>query len=448
MALNPPRVGLYTCGPTVYDYSHIGHGRKYVNDDVLKRTLTYHGYQVKHVENVTDVGHLVSDADTGEDKMEKGAAKAGKTVWEIAQFYIDDFLKMIGELNIIPPEVLCRATEHIPEQIEMIKVLMEKGFAYDTEEAVYFDVSKFPDYGKLFGQKLSDKQVAVREEVVVSKVKRNPEDFALWFKLVGHYADHTMRWVSPWGEGFPGWHIECSAMSIKYLGEQFDIHTGGEDHLSIHHPNEIAQSEAATGKSPFVKYWIHHAFVTIGGQKMSKSLGNFIRVSDVIGKGFEPLALRYLFLTTHYRKQMNFTWEALEGAAAARKKLAELVSGWGEAKVGCVEFEARFQAAIEDDLNMPEALAVVWEMAKSDYPEGAKKRSILKFDEVLGLELKNSRTQKLKNSSISEEAKELLAERERLRKEKKYAEADEIRKDIEEMGYKVEDTASGAKLIR
>lgn len=442
--IKPPKVGLYTCGPTVYDFTHIGHGRKYVNDDVLKRTLSYLGYEVKHVENVTDVGHLVSDADAGEDKMEKGAVKMGKTVWEVAQFYLDDFLKVMGQLGIIPPDVLCRATEHIPEQISMISKLIEKGFAYETEEAVYFEVGKFSGYDKLFGQKLAEKEVAVRSTVVAGEEKRNPADFALWFKRKGRFADHQMHWDSPWGDGFPGWHIECSAMSTKYLGQQFDIHTGGEDHQSIHHPNEIAQSEAASGRHPFVKYWVHHAFLTVSGQKMSKSLGNFIRVSDVVDKGFDPLALRYLFLTTHYRKQMNFTWESLEAAAAAYKKLAGLVASWGESAVGCAEFEERFKNAVEDDLNMPEALAVVWEMAKSDYPGSAKKRSVLKFDEVLGLQL--AAVSRQPTVEITNELKKLLAERERFRKDKKFKEADRVRAEIEARGYAVEDTSSGIRV--
>lgn len=442
--IDPPHVGMYTCGPTVYDYTHIGHGRKYINDDVLRRTLTYLGYKVTLVENVTDVGHLVSDADTGEDKMEKGAAKMGKTVWEVAQFYLDDFLKVTELLNILPPDVLARATDNIAEQIAMISKLMEKGYAYETDEAVYFDISKFPDYDKLFGQKLAEKEVAVRSGVVAGEEKRNPADFALWFKRKGRFANHQMHWDSPWSDGFPGWHIECSAMSIKYLGERFDIHTGGEDHLPVHHPNEIAQSEAATGKKPFVKYWVHHAFLTVGGQKMSKSLGNFIRVSDVVEKGFDPLVLRYLFLTTHYRKQINFTWEALEGAQTALSKLRQLVAGWEEPAIGCAEFEGKFKEAIEDDLNMPEALAIVWEMAKSDYPGKAKKKSILKFDEVLGLNLKEST--KIRSYEVTNEIKELLEKREELRKEKRFEEADKVREQIEAKGYEVEDTLEGSKV--
>src|SRR5258706_3274603 len=315
-------VGMYACGPTVYDFPHIGHGRKYVNDDILRRVLEkVEGYKVTHVQNITDVGHLVSDSDTGEDKMEKGAKKYGKTVWEVAEEYTNYFFKEMDSLNILRPTISCKASDHIPEQIELIKKLIEKGFAYDTPEAVYFEVAKFADYGKLFGHGLAEKQVGVREEVETDANKKNPADFALWFKRIGKFADHTMHWESPWGDGFPGWHIECSAMSMKYLGEQFDIHTGGEDHLSIHHPNEIAQSEAATGKKPFVKYWFHSAFLTVDGKKMSKSLGNVYKVADIAERGFSPIALRYLYLSTHYKKTMNFTWEALEAASNAYLKL-------------------------------------------------------------------------------------------------------------------------------
>ena len=286
------KVGLYTCGPTVYDYSHIGHGWKYVNDDLLKRLLTYNGYQVTHVQNITDVGHLVSDADEGEDKLETGAAKTGKSVWETAEMFIKGFYETMDKLNILRPDVVCRATEHISEQIELIKRLVDKGFAYDTPEAVYFDVAKFPRYGELSGQRLADKLVAARQDVQTGSHIKNPVDCVLWFKLAGRFEKHVMKWDSPWGAGFPGWHIECSAMSMRYLGETFDIHTGGEDHIPVHHTNEIAQSEAATGK-PFVKYWMHSAFLTVDGQKMSKSLRNMYRVEDVAEKGFGPMALRY-----------------------------------------------------------------------------------------------------------------------------------------------------------
>lgn len=459
--INPPNVGLYTCGMTVYDYAHIGHGRKYVNDDILKRTLMAFGYKVKHVQNVTDVGHLVSDADEGEDKLEKGAAKIGKTVWEVADFFTKDFYSSMDKLNIIRPDIICKATDHIKEQIEMVQKLLEKGFAYDTPEAVYFDVTKFAKYDGLFGQKLSEKRIAVRKEVKEGEHKKHPADFALWFKRVGRFADHVMHWDSPWGDGFPGWHIECSAMSLKYLGDEFDpfgklrvdgehgrtidIHTGGEDHLSIHHPNEIAQSEGATGKSPFVKYWLHTAFLMVDGRKMSKSLGNFYTVDDVIKKGYEPLALRYLYLTSHYRDPLNFTWESLSAAQAGLDKLRNLVSALkspttraflSEEKAQKIdEFRNRFLETVGDDLNTPQALAVLWEAIKSNIPSEDKYDLVLSFDEVLGLNLGKVPAA----APTSEKVKTLLKEREKLRGEGKFEEADKIRSKIYDLGFEIKD---------
>jgi len=445
--INPPKVGMYSCGITAYDYAHIGHGRKYVTDDLIKRLLTYSGYKVKHVENVTDVGHLVSDADEGEDKLEKGAARAGKTVWEVAEFFTKYFYDSMDKLNIERPNVICKATDHIPEQIELVKKLVEKGLAYDTPEAVYFDVSKFPKYGEAFGQKLSEKQVAVREEVKTGEYKKNPADFALWFKRVGRFENHTMHWESPWGDGFPGWHIECSAMSMKYLGEQFDIHTGGEDHLSIHHPNEIAQSEGATGKHPFVKYWIHTAFLMVDGMKMSKSLANFYTIDDVEKKGFDPLALRYFYFGSHYRKPLNFTWEGLGAAQTALTKLKVQIATLkisdrtvlSEEKNEKVEsFRNFFFEALDDDLNTAKALSVLWEMLGSSIPSEDKYDMAISFDEVLGLKLSESR---INSQEVPENIKKLMSKREDLRKEKKFEEADKIRKQIEEAGFDVKDTS-------
>lgn len=444
-AVNPPNVGLYTCGMTVYDYAHIGHGRKYVNDDILKRLLTAFRYKVKHVQNVTDVGHLVSDADSGEDKMEKGAIKTGKTVWEVADFFTKHFYESMDKLNIIRPDIICKATDHIKEQVEMVRQLIEKGFAYDTPEAVYFDISKFFKYDGLFGQKLSEKRIAVREEVKEGGHKKHPADFALWFKTMGRFANHVMYWDSPWGKGFPGWHIECSAMSVKYLGDRFDIHTGGEDHLSIHHPNEIAQSEAATGKSPFVKYWLHTAFLLVEGRKMSKSLGNFYTVDDVIKKGYEPLSLRYLYLTSHYRDPLNFTWESLSAAQAGLDKLRNQVSALksqetrtslSEEKAQKIEeFGNRFLRAVGDDLNTPQALAVLWEMMKSSIPSQDKYDLALSFDEVLGLKLNTLPDKK----EIPLEIKKLIKDREELRSKGKFEEADSLRVRIEKAGYTIKD---------
>jgi cysteinyl-tRNA synthetase len=446
-AINPPNVGMYTCGMTVYDYAHIGHGRKYVSDDILKRVLIANGYKVKHVQNVTDVGHLVSDSDEGEDKLEKGAIRQGKTVWEVAEFFTKNFYDSMDELNIIRPDIICKATDHIKEQIEMVGKLMDKGYAYDTPEAVYFDVTKFKKYGEAFGQKLEDKRTAARSEVQTGEHKKHPADFALWFKRVGRFENHTMHWESPWGDGFPGWHIECSAMSTKYLGDQFDIHTGGEDHLSVHHPNEIAQSEAATGKSPFVKYWIHTAFLMVDGKKMSKSLGNFYTVEDIKKKGFDPLSLRYLYLTAHYRDPLNFTWESLQAAQNALEKLKSQISSLKsqtdrsvlspEKEKEIEKFRNDFSASVNDDLNTSKALAVLWEVLKSNIPSGDKYDLALSFDEVLGLKLSESPDNKIK---ITDEIKNLLEKREALRRDKKFEEADKIRKQIEEAGYAVNDT--------
>jgi cysteinyl-tRNA synthetase len=334
----------------------------------------------------------------------------------------------------------------------MVEKLIEKGLAYDTPEAVYFDVAKFPKYGEAFGQKLSEKQVAVREEVKTGEYKRNPQDFALWFKRVGRFENHTMHWDSPWGDGFPGWHIECSAMSVKYLGEQFDIHTGGEDHISIHHPNEIAQSEGATGKSPFVKYWLHTAFLMVDGKKMSKSLANFYTVSDIVEKGFDPLALRYLYLGANYRDPLNFTWESLQAAQNALNKLKSQISNHEhlggvksqsdrtvlseEKEKKVEEYRNQFMESVNDDLNTAKGLAVLWEMLGSNIPSGDKYDLAMGFDEILGLNLSESR---IKNQEVPNNIKKLMEKREKLRKEKNFEEADKLRTQIEEAGYKVED---------
>ncbi|NTV30831.1 cysteine--tRNA ligase [candidate division WWE3 bacterium] len=445
-SIKPDRVGLYTCGMTVYDYAHIGHGRKYTMDDVLRRTLTFLGYQVTHVQNVTDVGHLVSDADEGGDKMEKGALKAGKTVWEIAEFFTQHFYDSMDRLHILRPTVVCRATDHIQEQIDLIQRLIDNNVAYDTPEAVYFEVSKFLEYGQLFGQKLDEKEIAVREDVITGSYKRNPADFVLWAKRTGHHANHIMHWDSPWGDGFPGWHIECSAMSMKYLGETFDIHTGGEDHLSIHHPNEIAQSQAATGE-PLAHYWIHHAFLMVDGQKMSKSLGNFYRVEDVIERGFNPISLRYLYLNSHYRKPLNFTWSGLE---AAEKGLYSLLS-WMQDVPAEEADEAytqdslihrnNFIQSICDDLNTPKTLAAVWEMVRSDLPRGQKLKLMREFDEVLGFGLDDFR-----HIVIPEDVKELLDARNEARNSKDYSKSDQLRDQIDQLGYTILDTKEGSIL--
>lgn len=446
--INPPNVGLYTCGMTVYDYAHIGHGRKYVGDDILRRTLMRFGYEVNHVQNVTDVGHLVSDSDEGEDKLEKGAKKQGKTVWEVAEFFTDHFYKTMDQLNVLRPTFVCKATEHIPEQIALVETLIDKGFAYDTPEAVYFDVTKFFPYESLFGrQKLEDKKTAVRASVNAGEHKKRAADFALWFKRVGRFADHQMHWESPWGEGFPGWHIECSAMSMKYLGEHFDMHTGGIDHIPVHHPNEIAQSEAATGKK-FVNYWIHYNFLRVDGKKMSKSLGNFYTIEDVIKKNIDPLALRYLYLTSHYRSELNFTWESL---GAAQNTLAQLRTymtnlshesnrtNLSNEKLEKVDgFRDKFDAALANDMNTPQALAVVWEVLKSNIPSPDKYDLLMDFDDVLGLALRVGPAE-----TIPKNMQNLGKKIDQLRKEKKFQEADAVRSHIMQLGYSVETTTSG-----
>ncbi len=456
--LHPPKVGLYTCGMTVYDYTHIGHGRKYVGDDVLRRVLVRFGYEVTHVQNVTDVGHLVSDADEGEDKLEKGAKKTGKTVWEVAEFFTKNFYDSMDKLGILRPTVICKATEHIAEQIALIEKLLSKGLAYDTPEAVYFDVTKFEGYGSLFGQKLEEKNVAVRDEVKTGDDKIHPADFALWFKRVDRFADHVMHWESPFGDGFPGWHIECSAMSMKYLGDTIDIHTGGTEHMAVHHPNEIAQSEGATGKQ-FVRYWVHHGHLMIDGAKMSKSLGNIYTVDDVIHKGFDPLALRYFYFTAHYKKPLNFTWEALANAQRSLEELRSQISNFkfqisnskrtilSEEKLGKVDsFRDKFDQTLSNDLNMPQALAVAWQVVKSNIPSQDKYDLLIDFDEVLGLQLQQTANSKQQTASIPEDIQKLLDQREVLRKEQKFIEADEIRKTIEGKGYTLKDTQEGVRI--
>lgn len=440
--LNPPKVGIYTCGPTVYDYTHIGHLRKYVGDDILRRVLEANGYETKHVMNITDVGHLVSDEDSGEDKMEKGARESGRTVWEVAKFYEDYFWNSLGKVNIQRPNIVAKATQHINEQIKLIQKLEKNGFIYITEEAIYFDVSRFKDYTKLSGQRLEDKETGSRVDVVVDKQKRNPQDFALWFFTVGHFEGHTMRWPSPWGEGFPGWHIECSAMSMEYLGDSFDIHTGGIDHIPVHHTNEIAQSEAATTHQ-FVKFWVHHGWLLVKGEKMSKSKKNFYRIDEVIEEGLDPLALRYLFLTAHYRDKLNFTWESLQAAQNALNNLREEIRLWQQPKGDVGQYWQKFLEAANSDLNMPQAVAVLWEMVKSDLPSSQKSKDLLEMDKILGLGLNEYLG---KQVLVPEEVMHLVRKREQVRNTGDFKESDKLRKEIKKLGYEIEDTPSGPKV--
>ncbi len=447
-------VKMYTCGPTVYDYAHIGNLRTYIFEDILRRVLRYNDYRVTHVMNITDVGHLTDDGDQGEDKMEKGSAREGKTAWEIAEFYTKAFQHDLADLNILEPMIWCKATDHISEQIALVQTLIDKGFTYETSDGIYFDTTKLSDYGKL--AQLDKQELKAGARVDMGE-KKHPHDFALWkFSPAG--AKRQMEWDAPFAhgqKGFPGWHIECSAMATKYLGQQFDIHCGGVDHIPVHHTNEIAQTEAAAGIQPWVRFWMHGEFLLINEGRMGKSEGNFLTLQSLQDKKIDPIAFRYFVLQAHYRKQLNFTWEALGAAETALNRLRAHAADWDssvaealkdkEPLIGCAEYEARFKAAIEDDLNIPEALAIVWELVKSEYPGGAKKASILKFDEVLGLGLAEYGRVK---SEISDQALGLLNQREALRKEKRFGDADKIRVQLEEMGYRVMDTDEGAKLVK
>lgn len=447
-------VGLYTCGPTVYNYAHIGNLRTYVFEDVLRRTLElsgrYAGYKVKHVMNITDVGHLISDADDGEDKLEKGARREGKSVWDIAKFYARAFLDDLENLNIKKAHKLVPATSEIKEQIKLINLLFARGFAYETAQAIYFDVAKFRGYTKLSRQKLSQKLVGAREGVVIDLEKKHPADFVLWFKLVGRFKNHTMRWPSLWGDGFPGWHIECSAISAKYLGQPFDIHTGGVDHINVHHTNEIAQSEGAYRK-PLAKIWMHGEFLLIDNAKMAKSDQNFLTLKLLMDKGFSPLTFRYLVLTAHYRSKLNFSWESLEAAENSLKNLYDFIKelklhGY-DGLTPINKYEKRFLGAIYDDINTPEALAVVWKLIR-DYrkdPQKFESVAVLDlfygFDEILGLKLRKVEAEKVPIEIIK-----LAKEREKLRQRKEWVKSDELRKKINEKGYYVWDTSEGPKI--
>ncbi|MBP7700728.1 cysteine--tRNA ligase [Candidatus Woesebacteria bacterium] len=482
------KVGLYACGLTVYDYTHLGHLRKYTMDDVLVRMLKHEGYQVNFIQNVTDVGHLASDEDTGEDKLEKGAKKYGKTVWEIAREFEDYFFRSMDLMGNLRPDKSTRATEHIEEQLNLVKKLEEKGYTYVIEnDGVYFDTSKFPEYGKMAGLDLDHQKEGSRVEKVEGK--RNPSDFALW-KFEREGENRAMVWESPWNKrSFPGWHIECSAMSMKYLGDQFDIHTGGIDHIPVHHTNEIAQTEAATGKVPFVKYWVHHNMLKVDGIKMSKSLGNFFTVDDIINRGFSPRALRLLLMSAHYQSEMNFTWENLAGMQKSYERLLKLVADLqknsdvkdengkkserankdDDLSEKSKEFKAKFFGALAENLNTAQALATLWEVTKSTEINKEDKLSLLlQFNEIFQLDLENAAAvlQKIKlgkvsskstdggltddgsgeNSELTEEVKQILAEREVARKNNDWKKSDELRDLLLEKGYKVLDSADGQKL--
>jgi len=445
--LKDKEAGMYTCGPTVYFYAHIGNLRTYVFEDILKRVLLYNKFKVEHVMNITDVGHLTSDADEGEDKMLKGAKREGKTVWEIAEYYTKAFKEDLKELNILEPDVWCKATDHIKDMINLIKRLEEKGFTYSAEGNIYFDVSKFKNYGKMARLNLENLQAGAR--IKIDPNKKNPQDFVLWFTK-SKFDNQEMKWDSPWGLGYPGWHIECSAMSMRYLGEQFDIHCGGIDHIPVHHTNEIAQSEGATGKK-WVSYWLHGEFLQIDNGKMAKSTGKISTINNLKEKGYEPLSFRYLCLGTHYRKQLTFSFEALDGAQIAynklKNKILELKDNLESRNADKKEFyEKEFLNHINDDLNIPRGLALVWDLLKDkDLGNKEKYDLILYFDKVFGIRLDEVKEEKIK---LTPEEKKLIDEREEARKEKDFVKADRIRNELKDKGIILEDAKDGVRWKR
>ena len=448
-ALNEKQVTMYCCGPTVYNYAHIGNMRTYIFEDLLSRTLRLH-WPLKHVMNVTDVGHLVSDADEGEDKMEVATAREGKSAWDIAKFYEEKFFADYDALHCTRPTVISRATAHIAEMIALVKTLEEKGYTYRTRDGIYYDTSKFPRYDALVGRsRLEGLRGGARVEM--SDEKKNPTDFALW-KFSPKDKKRQMEWDSPWGVGFPGWHIECSAMAMKYLGPTIDIHCGGIDHVSVHHTNEIAQSEAATGRK-YVDYWVHGEFLVLRAGKMSKSGGTFVTLQTLRDKGYDPLDYRYLCLTAHYRTQLEFTYESLDSArkslqalrretaqiaAAAQKQPAVVTDRAAQAK-------AKFQAAMEDDLNAPKALAVVWEAVRGAELNPAEKVEFLKFaDGILALDL--FRAPEKKPQALPAEIEALVQQRAAARAAKDYQKSDELRAQLAAAGYAVKDTPQGQQV--
>jgi len=454
-------VGLYTCGPTVYWYAHIGNMRTYVQEDVLKRTLMHNGYKVKHVMNITDVGHLVGDSNIGEDKIKLEARRERKSAYDVANFYTGAFVEDLERLNIIIPDIMPKATAHVNDMLVLIKKLDEKGYLYRVNTGMYFDTSKFKDYGALTGMSFEQLNKSLKAGARVERVAgiRNITDFAVW--RFGKGDEKEMIWDSEWGSGFPGWHIECSAMSMKYLGEHFDIHCGGIDHIPIHHTNEIAQSEAATGKK-FVNYWLHVAFLTVDGKKMAKSLGNIYTVQDLIDKGYSPIGLRYFLMSSHYRNGQNFTFAALKNAENTVYGIYSFLASVAEAgeKINTVEkqvieelekYHKRFFEELDNDINMPNALAVMhslisFENKRIEQKKVSKEEAerviniMLDFDSVLGLNFKSN----LKGIELPKEVEELIAEREFARKEKDFKKADKIREIIEEKyGITLEDSENG-----
>jgi cysteinyl-tRNA synthetase len=438
-SINDSYVGIYTCGPTVYWYGHIGNMRSYIFADILKRVLMYNGFKVKHIINVTDVGHLTSDADSGEDKLELSAKKEGKTAEEISSFYFDAFHRDFEKLNLVEPFKWTWASKHIKEQIEMVKILEEKGYTYKTYDGIYFDTSRFPDYGKLSNKKIEGLEAGKRIDM---REKRNKTDFALW-KFSDKPGERQQEWDSPWGIGFPGWHIECSAMGSKYLGEQFDIHTGGEDNMPIHHENEIAQSECAWGKKPWVRFWMHGAFLNIkGNKKMSKSAGKIKTISELEKDGVSPLAYRYFSFSAKYRKPLVWSEESIKSAVDSYKRLKNIISSIENRAGTNKKYLKEFEERINDDLDMPGAIAVLWKLVRDERAEG-KLGTIKKMDQVFGLKL-------LEDDSVEipENVRKLAEERKVARDNKDWATSDDLRDKLKDMGWVVKDSKDGYELER
>jgi cysteinyl-tRNA synthetase len=434
-------VGLYTCGPTVYDYQHIGNHRTFLFEDILKRVLVWNGHRVKHVMNVTDVGHLVSDADEGEDKMEKGSRRTGRSAWEIAELYTRAFLDDLDTLRIARPDVLCRATDHIAEQIAFIRDIEAKDFTYRTDDGIYFDTSRQPSYGEL--ARLDKTGLRAGQRVDVGN-KRSGTDFALW-KFATNGERRQMEWDSPWGRGFPGWHIECSAMAQKYLGDYFDIHCGGEDHLSVHHTNEIAQTEARAG-TRLANFWLHGYFLVLeDSTKISKSQGDFLRLASLVERGTDPLAYRYLTLTAHYRSQLTFRWDALDAASIALTRLRSAFHALPQTEAAPDPNQlASFTTQLNADLNLPRALAVVWETLRSPLPDAVKRATLARFDDVLGLGLE---TWTPTEERIPARIQALVESRQKARQSRAYAEADSYRDALRREGWEIEDLPDGYRLV-
>ena len=442
--INDKEVRIYSCGPTVYSYAHIGNMRAYIFMDNLRKVLKLNGYSLKHAMNITDVGHMTSDADEGEDKMSKAAREQKMSPWEIAEKYTNTFLGDIQKLNIERPEIICKATEHIKEMEEFVKKIVENGYGYETSKGIYFDTSKLPSYGELSRANIKENKAGARVEV--DNEKRNPLDFALWIKAP---ENHIMKWESLWGMCYPGWHIECSAMGNKYLGDKFDIHTGGIDHVPIHHENEIAQSKGVTGKNP-ANYWMHIEFLQVDGGKMSKSLKNNYTIADLEEKGYSPLAYRYFTYTAHYRNKLNFTWDGLDASQKALDRLKDAYATHlnGKDDINEVEISSyvqKFMESINDDLNFPAALAVVWDVAKLSVKSPKIANLLLEFDKILALDI-DKKEEKKENLEISTEIEELLEKRKQARLNKDYGTSDEIRDKLKEMGYAVIDSKEGQKL--